>query len=403
MTMIAVLVLLGAVYYFTTPEEKARCLRASLRVIGRWKDLAVHLQAERGPFGDALRERTPRALVTPGLVVLNITIFVSMLFGAGALSDPNTVVGWGGNFGPRTTNGEWWRLVTATFVHSGALHLIANIAGLVQVGLILERLLGRVAFASVYLAAGLTSSLVSLFMHPVNVIAGASGSIFGVYGLFVASLIPAIVVRSTLTVPLMSLLKLVPAAGVFVLYSVAAGFNGAPEMTGLAVGFVCGLALTKDIAVRTPPLLRVAATMGVVVVLAIGSAIPLRGVADVKAEIERVATFEQRTAGSYDNAVRRFRNGEISIRALSDMIDRIILPELRAARGRLTQLERERVPPEQQPLVMAANEYFRLREESWRVRAEALRKTSTARLQQADEAERVSLRALEKAIPSTQE
>jgi hypothetical protein len=249
----------------------------------------------------------------------------------------------------------------------------------------------------------LTSSLVSLFMHPVNVSAGASGSIFGVYGLFVASLIPAIVVRSPLTVPLMSLLKLVPAAGVFVLYSVAAGFNGAPEMTGLAVGFVCGLALTKDIAVRTPPLLRVAATMGVVVVLAIGSAIPLRGVADVKAEIERVATFEQRTAGSYDNAVRRFRNGEISIRALSDMIDRIILPELRAARARLTQLERERVPPEQQPLVMAANDYFRLREESWRVRAEALRKTSTSRLQQADEAERVSLRALEKAMPVEQQ
>ena len=67
MTMIAILVLLGAVYYFTTPEEKARWLRASLSVIRRWTDLAVHLQPERGPFGDALRERTPWALVTPGL------------------------------------------------------------------------------------------------------------------------------------------------------------------------------------------------------------------------------------------------------------------------------------------------------------------------------------------------
>ena len=403
MTMIAILVLLGAVYYFTTPEEKARWLRASLRVIRRWTDLAVHLQPERGPFGDALRERTPWALVTPGLVVLNIAIFVSMLFGAGALSDPNTVVGWGGNFGPRTTNGEWWRLMTATFVHSGALHLLANIAGLVQIGLILERLFGRAAFATVYLAAGLSSSLVNLFMHPVNVSAGASGSTFGVYGLLLASLIPAIVGRSTLAVPLMTLLKLVPAAGVFVLYSMAAGFTGAPEMVGLAVGFVCGIVLTKDVAVRTPPLLRVAATMGVVVLLAIASAIPMRGVADVRGEIERVATFEQRTAGSYDDAVRRFRNGEISIKALGEMIDRTILPELRAARARLVQLERERIPPEQQPLVIAAGEYFRLREESWRVRAEALRKTSTARLQLADETERVSLQALEKAIPSAQQ
>jgi membrane associated rhomboid family serine protease len=394
MTMIAILVLLGAVYYFTTPEEKARWLRASLRVIRRWTDLAVHLQPERGPFGDALRERTPWALVTPGLVVLNIAIFVFMLFGAGALSDPNTVVGWGGNFGPRTTNGEWWRLLTATFVHSGALHLLANIIGLVQIGLILERLFGRAAFATVYLAAGLSSSLVSLFMHPVNVSAGASGSIFGVYGLLLASLIPAIVVRSALTVPLMTLLKLVPAASVFALYSMAAGFTGAPEMVGLAVGFVFGLVLTKDVAVRTPPLLRVAATMGVVVLLAIASAIPMRGVADVRGEIERVATFEQRTAGSYDDAVRRFRNGEISIKALGEMIDRTILPELRAARARLVQLERERIPPEQQPLVIAAGEYFTLREESWRARAEALRKASTARLQLADEAERVSLQAL---------
>ena len=394
MTMIAILVLLGAVYYFTTPEEKARWLRASLSIIRRWTDLAIHLQPERGPFGDALRERTPWALVTPGLVVLNLAIFVCMLFGTGALSDPNTVVRWGGNFGPRTTNGEWWRLVTATFVHSGALQLIAKMVGLVQIGLIMERLFGRAAFVTVYLAAGLSSSLVSLFMHPVNVIAGSSGAVFGVYGLLVASLIPAIVGRSTLVVPLMTLLKLLPATGVFVLYSMAAGFTGAPETVGLAVGFACGLVLTKDLAVRTAPLLRVAATMGGVVVIAIAFAIPLRGVADVRSEIERVATLEERTAGSYDDAVRRFRNGEISIKALGDMIDRIILPELRAARVRLTQLDRERVPPEQQPLVIAVGEYFRLREESWRVRAEALRKTSTARLQQADEAERVSLQAL---------
>jgi hypothetical protein len=133
--------------------------------------------------------------------------------------------------------------------------------------------------------------------------------------------------------------------------------------------------------------------MGVVVLLAIASAIPMRGVADVRGEIERVATFEQRTAGSYDDAVHRFRNGEISIKALGEMIDRTILPELRAARARLVQLERERIPPEQQSLVIAG-EYFRLREESWRARAEALRKASTARLQLADEAERISLQAL---------
>jgi len=394
MTMIAVLVLLGALYYFTTQEERARFLGAVLRVTRQATDGAVYLQAERGPFGDALRERTAWTLVTPALVALNIGMFVCMLFGAGALSDPNTLVSWGGSYGPRTTNGEWWRLVTAIFVHAGALHLIANIAGLVQVGLILERLFGRLAFATVYLAAGLISSLVSLFMHPVNVSVGASGSVFGVYGLFLASLIPGIVGRSALTVPLMTVLKLVPAAGLFILYSVTAGFDGAAEITGLAVGFGYGLILAKDVGVCMPPLRRVAATMAVVVLFAVASAVPLRGVADVRPEIERVAEVEHRTAGSYDDAARRFTRGEISLGALAELIDRTILPELRTARARLKKLER--VPREQQPLMAGADEYFSLREESWRARAAGLRRSSMVGLRPPDDTERASLQVLER-------
>jgi rhomboid protease GluP len=398
MPTFALLVLLGAAYYFTTREDRARLTRAALRGARQLTNAALYLRPVHGPFDDALRKRTRWTPVTPALVALNIGVFVCMLFGAGALSDPSTLVGWGGNSGPRTTNGEWWRLVTAPFVHTGALHLIANVAGLVQIGLILERLFGRIAFATVYLAAVLISSLVSLFVSPVNVSAGATGGVFGVYGLFLAAQGISLAVRSTLTVPLMTVLKLGPAACVFVLYSWSAGFDGPAEIAGLAVGCVCGLVLAKDLGARTPPPLRVLATMGIVVLLAVASAIPLRGVPDVKAEIDRVAAVEHRTASSYGAEVRRFRNGEISIGALAQLIDRTILPELRTARAHLKQLER--VPREQQALVVAADEYFRLRDESWRVRADGLRKASTARLQQADEAERVSLQALETAIPA---
>ena len=399
--LLAVLLLLGGLYYFTTPEEKARFVRRSRRGLQQFRDTSEYLQPERGPFGEALRARTPVAIVTPALVALNVAIFFGMLFGAGALSDPNTLLGWGGNFGPRTTNGEWWRLVAALFVHTGPLHLIANIVGLVQIGLITERLFGRVAFATAYLAAGVLSSLVSLALHSVSVSAGASASIFGVYGLFLPALIAGNVFRSTLTVPLLTAVKLVPAAAVFVLYSTMAGFDGAAEIAGLAAGLVYGLVLAQEVGARTPSPLRVGCTTGAVLLVAIAVAVPLRGLTDVRPEIERVAAVEHQTVSLYDNAVRRFTKGEISIIALSEVIDQSILPELRAARARFKKLER--VPREQEPLVLAANEYFRLREESWRVRADALRKINMATMQQAEDKERVSLLALDRIIPAEQQ
>ncbi len=122
------------------------------------------------------------------LVALNLGVFIGMIFGAGAIADPATLVAWGGNVGPRTSNGEWWRLVTAMFVHTGFWHLVASLAGLAQLGILLERLVGHVAFAALYLAAGVLASLVSLFASPLTVTVGATGAIFGLYGLLIAAI-----------------------------------------------------------------------------------------------------------------------------------------------------------------------------------------------------------------------
>ena len=80
--------------------------------------------------------------MTPALLFVNVTVFVLMLVGHGALDDRDTLVGWGANVASRTTNGEWWRLVTMMFVHAGPLHFIATVAGLVPLGLMVERLVG---------------------------------------------------------------------------------------------------------------------------------------------------------------------------------------------------------------------------------------------------------------------
>ena len=75
------------------------------------------------------------------------------------------------------------------------------------------------------------------------------------------------------------------------------------------------------------------------------------------------------------------------------LIELTIVPELQAAEKRVTALES--VPKEQQPLVTHAEEYLRLRSESWRLRSEGLKTTNMQRLRQAEKTERASLGALE--------
>lgn len=91
----------------------------------------------------------------------------------------------GGNFGPRTVEGESWRLLTSIFLHGGLLHWLMNTFALVSVGPLIERILGRWRFLALFLVCGLAGSLASLGLRPVTeriVSVGASGALFGLYG-----------------------------------------------------------------------------------------------------------------------------------------------------------------------------------------------------------------------------
>ncbi len=91
--------------------------------------------------------------------------------------------------------------------------------------------------------------------------------------------------------------------------------------------------------------------------------------------------------------MKQFQLGTVSADALAQMIDRKITPELQAVQARFKDLGR--VPPEHQQLLEFTLEYLRLREESWRLRAAALHKSSGAALRKADAAERASLMAFD--------
>jgi membrane associated rhomboid family serine protease len=82
-----------------------------------------------------------------------------------------------------TDGGEWWRLITAGFLHFGIIHIAFNMYLLYMLGQMLEPAIGRVRFLLVYLAGLLGGSAGSLIIDGNALAGGASGAVFGLMGL----------------------------------------------------------------------------------------------------------------------------------------------------------------------------------------------------------------------------
>ncbi len=91
--------------------------------------------------------------------------------------------------GPDLLRGEYWRLGTCGFVHIGLLHLLGNLFALALLGPVAEGLWGRWRFLGLYLLAGFAAACAGIALHPTVLIAGASGSVWGVQIAVVAWLI----------------------------------------------------------------------------------------------------------------------------------------------------------------------------------------------------------------------
>jgi len=76
--------------------------------------------------------------------------------------------------------GQWWRLITATFMHAGVMHILFNMYALLVLGASLERVLGTMRFAAIYFMSALGGSVAALWFSSLDTISvGASGAIFG--------------------------------------------------------------------------------------------------------------------------------------------------------------------------------------------------------------------------------
>jgi membrane associated rhomboid family serine protease len=126
------------------------------------------------------RVRAGDNVATLTLIGINVVMFLLILIsgGGGSRLLSETVL-----FPVAVANGEWWRLLTATFVHVQFFHLFFNMFALWIFGPVLESMLGRVRFVTLYLLSGLVGSVAVYWLSAPNIpTLGASGSIFGLLG-----------------------------------------------------------------------------------------------------------------------------------------------------------------------------------------------------------------------------
>lgn len=129
-----------------------------------------------------------RAWVTIGFIVLNVAVYaVTALQRGGSLNDPTgspLFQSWSLLPYDIHRNGAYWQLITSAFLHLSLLHIALNMISLGIIGPPLEALLGRWRFAAVYVVCALGSSAADYcFGNPFGAVAGASGAIFGLFGI----------------------------------------------------------------------------------------------------------------------------------------------------------------------------------------------------------------------------
>lgn len=204
----------------------------------------------------------PRPVVTTTLVVVNVVVFVLTAVSAGSAWD-NVASPWVDAtwlVPADVAAGQWWRLITAGFLHIGPLHVAANMFALWVLGRDLELVLGRLRYSLLYGVSLLGGSVaVVLFGDPDRPVAGASGAVFGLMGAL-------LVVLRRLQLSQGPVLLII---GINVVLSFTIpGLSLLGHLGGLVTGVLVAVALVHGPA-RSRPVAGLLAVGGIVVVLAV--------------------------------------------------------------------------------------------------------------------------------------
>ena len=194
-----------------------------------------------------LRSTQPRYPAWQVLIAINAVVFVAELLtgvnGAGS-GDHGSVYYHGALFGPAITGHnlnpspldgthQYWRLLTAGFMHASLIHVGLNMLSLFFVGRILEPAVGWKNFVAIYFASLLAGSFGALAFQPDAVTVGASGAIFGVFGALIA-------VAHARGIPIWQS-GLGPVLLINLIFTLSvSNISGGGHIGGLVAGLLCG-------------------------------------------------------------------------------------------------------------------------------------------------------------------
>lgn len=356
--------------------ERASSLAACLP--DRLSDAGRQLLADNRDFAVFLEVSGP-AFVTLAIIAINLAIFVLGGFmGIGWMSgNAARLLDVGGNFAVATTGGQWWRLISAMFLHSGLLHVAFNMWALWDAGRVAERLFSRWRYLALYTMAGVLGGIASINWQQDLVGVGASGAVFGVYG----GLLAALLLRPDL-LPVTVTKKLQASATVFILYSLFNGFthagiDNAAHLGGLIAGALVGAALVM-------PTRRALAAMAAALVLVGGGAVraietaePYRDELGFRQFLTSFAPAEAHLnaiAADLGKRAKTMPPAEILRVLESDLIPGWVEQDTRIA-------ALPHVTPRNQPLRDDIARFVHLRRESWELLHDSIRREDESGLE----------------------
>jgi len=215
----------------------------------------------------------------------NIAVFLAMALASGEIMDfPNrTMFALGANYGPYTLTGQYWRLFTYMFLHSGLLHIAFNMWCLWDLGALAESLYGRRSFAAIYLITGVAGGIASVGWNPGVFTVGASGAIFGLAGALLASFylgefsFPSIAIRGTVTsLAFFIVINILFGAGFNIFGGGSFAVDNAAHIGGLISGLILGALIARLAPQLDAPLRRFAVIAAVAMLVLIGAVVVIQ-------------------------------------------------------------------------------------------------------------------------------